>query len=103
MPISKYFGLRLTLFISGIAIGFSVIVCAFITSFWQFFLFYGLIQSLFRGVIYLIPFHAGCQYFPNHKGLVSGIMMCSYGIATTIFGPLCSLIINPKNIQLLQN
>lgn len=39
----------------------------------------------------------GMRWFPKKKGLVNGIVLAAYGISTTIFNPLITYIVNPKN------
>jgi hypothetical protein len=39
------------------------------------------------------------DYFPNSKGLVSGILVCGLGCGSFIFHFVSTWIINPDNLQ----
>ena len=43
------------------------------------------------------PLRIGVRYFPNHKGLVSGLIVGCYGSATLIVSFMVVAIINPDN------
>ena len=36
------------------------------------------------------------EYFPNHKGLITGIIVGSYGLGSAIFNLLATFIVNPN-------
>lgn len=47
---------------------------------------------------YTSPLVNVCKWHPNHKGLVSGIGTASMALAPTLFTPLITSIVNPKNL-----
>jgi len=38
----------------------------------------------------------GWSYFPKNKGLISGITLAAYGIASSIYTPVMNYMVNPK-------
>lgn len=47
---------------------------------------------------YTSPLVNVCKWHPNHKGLVSGIGAASMAVAPTLFTPLITALVNPKNL-----
>lgn len=41
----------------------------------------------------------GMKWFPNHAGLISGIIVMGYGSGALIFNNVQTLYLNPQNIQ----
>ncbi len=39
------------------------------------------------------------DYFPRHKGLVLGIVLCGKGIGPFIFNMLATMVVNPDNLK----
>lgn len=39
------------------------------------------------------------KYYPERKGLITGIILCSYGLASTIYTSICEYIVNPKEVK----
>lgn len=48
-------------------------------------------------MIYMIPLACGWEYFPDRKGLITGIVVGSYGMGSFIFSQISTHIINPHN------
>jgi MFS family permease len=45
---------------------------------------------------YMIPLVCSMEYFPDHKGLVTGIIVGSYGLGSFIFNLVATKIVNPS-------
>lgn len=41
----------------------------------------------------------GYLYFPKKKGIVSGVVLCGYGLASLIFGLTFFALVNPNNLN----
>ena len=54
------------------------------------------------GISYLIPYNNAYKYFPNNKGLVSGIICSGYGIGAFIMSLVVLALINPDNEKVLK-
>lgn len=50
------------------------------------------------GINFLIPIMIGWNYFPQKKGLVTGILMSCGGASISVFNLLCTSILNPENV-----
>ena len=48
--------------------------------------------------MYIVPVVCGWEYFPNHKGLVSGVVIGAFGFGSFIFNLVSTALINPNNI-----
>ncbi|CAI2363853.1 unnamed protein product [Moneuplotes crassus] len=81
---------------SCIAIG-AAIIASFTTNFIIFMVLYGFFFGLGCGIAYLAPIITSWDYFPERKGLVSGIILAGYGLGPFIFGYISSAIANPEN------
>ena len=46
-----------------------------------------------------MPFVCGWKYFPNNKGLVSGIISGAYGMGNVIFSYPSTAIVNPHGLE----
>jgi MFS transporter, OFA family, oxalate/formate antiporter len=66
-------------------------------SYWAFFVFYCFSFGITTGFCYLITFHHTWLWFPDHKGLSSGICMGGYGLGALIFDNIMTPIVNPGN------
>jgi len=49
------------------------------------------------GMTYLVPLVCAYEYFPDRKGLVTGVVIGSYGLGSSIFNILATKIVNPNN------
>eukprot|EP00344_Euplotes_crassus_P009184 CAMPEP_0197007974 /NCGR_PEP_ID=MMETSP1380-20130617/43124_1 /TAXON_ID=5936 /ORGANISM="Euplotes crassus, Strain CT5" /LENGTH=261 /DNA_ID=CAMNT_0042428311 /DNA_START=316 /DNA_END=1098 /DNA_ORIENTATION=- len=58
---------------------------------------HGFFFGLGSGIAYLAPIITSWDYFPERKGLVSGIILAGYGLGPFIFGYISSAIANPEN------
>lgn len=45
----------------------------------------------------MVPLVCAFEYFPNRKGLVTGIIIGSYGLGSSIFNLLATKLVNPNN------
>ena len=49
------------------------------------------------GINYFVPIVCSWEYFPNRKGLITGIMVGSYGLGSFVYTQVSTMIINPNN------
>jgi hypothetical protein len=49
------------------------------------------------GLAYMLPIICGWRYFPNRRGIVSGITIGGYGFGSFIMNFICKAIANPDN------
>ena len=72
------------------------ILCSYCISFIPFFFAYGLLTGIGQGSTYMVSLICGWSYFPEKKGLVSGIILAALGIASSIYTPIMNLMVNPE-------
>jgi len=68
---------------------------SYTTNFSAFIAFYGVFSGIGTGMTYMVPLVCCMEYFPNNKGLISGIIMGSYGLGSFIFNLVATKIVNP--------
>lgn len=74
-----------------------IFAASFMTNFWAFVFLYGVFSGLGCGMNYLVPMVCCWEHFPHRKGLMSGIMMGSYGLGSFMWTKLSTWIVNPNN------
>ena len=50
------------------------------------------------GQIYYTPILCGWEWFPDNKGLVSGIILAGYGFGAFFFGYISTALVNPHDL-----
>lgn len=75
----------------------SIFFSSFATVFAAFCVIYGILFGFFSGLLYMMPIYCGYLYFPNKKGIVSGLVLTGYGFGSFIFNFMALGIINPDN------
>lgn len=84
---------------STISIG-GVFASTFMKQFWWFYLCYSFFFGIGVGMVYLIPMMCCWEYFPDRKGMVSGVIIGGFGFGTFIFGFISTALINPNDYSL---
>ena len=46
-----------------------------------------------------MPVYSGWLYFPNNKGLVTGIVLCGFGFGAFFFNMISSKVVNPDGVN----
>jgi hypothetical protein len=69
------------------------------TTFYSFCILYAFFFGFGVGTCYLIPVTCAWQYFPNKKGLVTGIIVGGFGFGSFIFSFISTAIVNPHNLK----
>lgn len=80
---------------SSIAI-IGITIASFMTDFWLFVVFYGAFSGIGCGSGYIVPLICCWEYFPKHKGMMTGIIVGSYGIGSLVFTQVAMRIVNPN-------
>ncbi len=62
-----------------------------------FFVSYGFFFGFGCGLIYLVPINNAYYFFPQKKGIITGIIVCGLGMGSVIFNWALYLLINPTN------
>lgn len=88
---------RVIVTLEMILISATILISSLMSNFWLFMIFYGIIFGLFSGFVYIVPIYLSCQFFPEKKGVISGIITGGYGLATIFSSLIIQNIINPEN------
>ncbi|CAD6186860.1 unnamed protein product [Caenorhabditis auriculariae] len=67
-------------------------------SFLLFFLSYGMIYGIGMGIAYVTAVATVINWAPDKIGLVSGIVAAGFGLSSSIFAPIQTMLVNPKNL-----
>ncbi|XP_076467195.1 apicoplast pyruvate carrier 1-like [Babylonia areolata] len=59
---------------------------------------YGIMFGLGCGIAYPTPVTCAMRWFPDHRGLMSGLIFVGFGLGSTIFNQIITLYLNPNNI-----
>lgn len=76
---------------AGILYGVGILGSGFavqIESLWLFYLCYGVIGGIGLGIGYITPVSTLVKWFPDSRGLATGMAIMGFGFAALIFGPL---------------
>ena len=99
IPIARRIGARRLAMLVITVNSIFVYISSKTTSKYMFFLTYSIIPGSLKGLCYLLPMYCGWKYFPEKKGLISGITFCGYGLGTFFFSFLTAAIANPHNYK----
>ncbi len=81
--------------IGGLLLGFGYILAGFIgASFFGKLIFIGVVAGAGIGLAYVVPIATGVKWFPDKKGLVSGLAVAGFGFGAFIW----ILLANPPSI-----
>ncbi len=92
-------GPRKVAMIGGALLGSSFLLAAAIVNAdrpWAFYLTYGVLGGAGIGFGYVCPISAAVKWFPDKKGLITGIAVAGFGAGTVFFaGPAAALLLPP--------
>lgn len=76
-----------------------MIASSLITHITTFILIYSIGIGMGAGLAYMPPIITAWEYFPNHKGVISGVIITGYGLSAFVFGFIWLEIVNPDNLS----
>lgn len=88
IPLAKKYGIRRIELIAAIIYGLSIFGLMLIhkgSSIWTLWLFGGVLLGATNGVLYLATLTNAIKWFPEKKGLISGICVAAYGLGSFVF------------------
>lgn len=91
--LSDRFGPRIVVFCGGIALGTGFVLSGYIQAKWQLYVSYGLISGFGGGLVYLPPIATAPKWWPDRKGLATGLAVVGLGLGSFIMAPLATYII----------
>ena len=91
--LSDRFGPRVVVMIGAFILGTGFIMSGFIYEKWQLYITYGVIAGLGGGMIYLPPIATAPKWWPDKRGLATGLSVVGLGLGSFIMAPLATFII----------
>ena len=88
---------KVLLLIGAIITVGGVFIASFMKDEVDFIKYYGLMFGCGIGLMYFTPLMAGWEWFPDRKGMVSGIIIGGFGFGSFIFGLIAMELVNPEN------
>ena len=92
-----YFHPKVHLMIGGTVFVGSLIVASYMVNFYLFLMFYSICVGIGYGLIYMLPLKNAWQFFPEHKGMVGGIILASHSFAAIGWSFYTTGLVNPHN------
>ncbi|MFH1580690.1 MAG: OFA family MFS transporter [Pseudomonadota bacterium] len=92
--LEKKIGPRKTACIGGLLVGLGWVLASFAQSPFVLYLCYGVIAGIGTGLSYMPSISSGIKWFPDKKGLVTGIIVFGFGFGTAFLSPLITKLIN---------
>ena len=74
-----------------------IFIASYMTSFGLFFLFYTCVLGFGFGMIYMLPIRNAWLFFPEKKGMISGIILSCYSLGAIAWSFLTAFLANPNN------
>ena len=72
---------------------------SFSTNFYVFLLLFTVTFGITNGLTYAVALHVSWIYFPNREGLISGIIVGSFGLGGFVYGMISTLVVNPDEVD----
>lgn len=79
------FGPRALAICGGLVLGIGYIIAGLFggTNFWMLFIFIGIVGGSGIGIGYVVPISVGMKWFPDKKGLITGLAVAGFGFGAT--------------------
>ena len=87
---------------AGISLG-GVFASSYTVSVAPYLALYCLMNGLGCGMNYILPLICGWEWFPDNKGIVTGITLGGYGFGSFIFTQISTKLVNPNNASPIPN
>lgn len=85
--------------IGGAFYSIGLFLCSKSTSLLDFYIYYGVVAGIGIGFVYVCPLSTCIKWFPNHKGLVTGISVGAFGLGSLVFNPLIQSLLASMGIS----
>ncbi len=93
------FGPRLVATLGGLLLGAGLISASFATSLWQFVLSYAVLGGIGIGAAYVCPVATCVKWFPDMRGLITGLAVAGFGAGALAFTPVAKALIASQGVM----
>lgn len=91
-------GPRIVAIIGGILLGTGMILASFAHGLVALIVFYGVISGIGIGIAYVCPISAGVKWFPDKRGLITGLSVAGFGAGALIVAPIARILIETSGV-----
>eukprot|EP00347_Sterkiella_histriomuscorum_P003101 403365582 len=99
-PLGSYISKKLHprwLILIGCSLGVGLMIAAsFMTNYLAFLLLYTLSFGFSNGISYAVPVYNSWSHYPEKKGMVTGIVLCGFGMGSFMFDFISVALVNPN-------
>lgn len=87
-------GPRLVATLGGVFLGLGMVLSSFASSLLWLYVSYGIIGGLGIGLGYVTPISTCVKWFPDKKGLITGLAVFGFGAGSIVFAPMWNYLID---------
>src|SRR5262245_49927592 len=91
-------GPRIVAVTGGVLYGLGVFLASFTSSLWWLYLTYGFIGGVGLGFGYIVPVSVLVKWFPDRRGLITGIAVGGFGAGALITAPIATRLIETQGV-----
>jgi len=97
-------GVKFTVLIGGLMVAAGMLATALIPTgvnapVFLIYLFYGIIGGFGVGMAYNANISTAQKWFPQNRGLATGVSVCAFGLSTVIFAPLVTTLLKMLDVK----
>ena len=93
------FGPRLLAIIGGLLYGSGLMLSSTASTLAQLYIYFGIIAGTGVGFVYICALSTCVKWFPERKGLISGVVLGAFGLGSFIFSPLVQYLIELAGVS----
>lgn len=87
------------MFSGGVIMIGAILIASYMKTWWSFIALYSFVFPIGIGLVYWPPIISAWEWFPNRKGLISGLIIGAFGFGAFIFGFVTTAIANPNDAK----
>ena len=84
------------LFLGGTISLTGAYLSSFATDIVTYFVLYCCLNGLGGASLYFVGLICGWEWFPERKGLITGLILGGYGVGAFVFGGISTILVNPN-------
>lgn len=92
-------GPTFTALIGAVSLTLGLVISGFAKSLGLLYLGYGIFGGIGVGFIYGVPIGTCAKWFPDKKGLITGLAVAGFGLGSVIFGPIAPNLIKSLGVN----
>lgn len=92
-------GPRVVCMLGGVLMGLGFIMARWTFSLWWLYLSYGIIAGAGIAMSYVTPIGTLVKWFPDMRGLMTGVAVAGFGFSTLILGPVAARLVTAVGVE----